>query len=185
MMKQILREESLKASLSEDYILISDKPGGCINIMLCQAILIRPCSPLQSWKLTFYISRIQHLMWKVKAKVAQFVSDSSLPHGLYSSWNSPNQNTGVGSLSLLQGIFPTQGLNPGLPTAGGFFTSWATREAQCAAPKCSAQWLGMDMMMSCLLYRNRRTTVSSLPSPSVETLDWGRNSPIPGCLSPS
>ena len=29
-------------------------------------------------------------------------------------WNSPGQNTGVGSLSLLQGIFPTQGLNPGL-----------------------------------------------------------------------
>ena len=71
MMKQILREESLKASLSEDYILISDKPGGCTNIMLCQAILIRPCSPLQSWKLMFYISKIQHLMWKVKVKVAQ------------------------------------------------------------------------------------------------------------------
>ena len=30
-------------------------------------------------------------------------------------WNSPDQNTGVGSLSLLQGIFPTQGLNPDLP----------------------------------------------------------------------
>ena len=30
------------------------------------------------------------------------------------SWNSPGQNTGVGSLSLLQGIFPTQGSNPGL-----------------------------------------------------------------------
>ena len=30
-------------------------------------------------------------------------------------WNSPDQNTRVGSLSLLQGIFPTQGLNPGLP----------------------------------------------------------------------
>ena len=29
-------------------------------------------------------------------------------------WNSPGQNTGVGSLSLLQGIFPTQGWNPGL-----------------------------------------------------------------------
>ena len=29
-------------------------------------------------------------------------------------WNSPSQNTGVGSLSLLQGIFPTQGSNPGL-----------------------------------------------------------------------
>ena len=29
--------------------------------------------------------------------------------------NSPSQNTGVGSLSLLQGIFPTQGSNSGLP----------------------------------------------------------------------
>ena len=43
------------------------------------------------------------------------VSDSLRPHGLYSPWNSPGQNTGVGSHSLLQGIFPTQGLNPGLP----------------------------------------------------------------------
>ena len=42
------------------------------------------------------------------------MSDSLQPHGLYSPWNSPGQNTGVGSLSLLQGIFPTQGLNPGL-----------------------------------------------------------------------
>ena len=30
-------------------------------------------------------------------------------------WNSLGQNTGVGSLSLLQGIFPSQELNPGLP----------------------------------------------------------------------
>ena len=37
------------------------------------------------------------------------------PHGLYSPWNSAGQNTGVGSLSLLQGIFPSQGSNPGLP----------------------------------------------------------------------
>ena len=43
------------------------------------------------------------------------VSDFLRPHGLYSPWNSPGQNTGMGSLSLLQGIFPTQGLNPGLP----------------------------------------------------------------------
>ena len=35
-------------------------------------------------------------------------------HGLYSPWNSPGQNTGVGSLSLLRGIFPTQGSNQGL-----------------------------------------------------------------------
>ena len=37
------------------------------------------------------------------------------PHGLYSPWDSPGENTGVGSLSLLQGIFPTQGSNPGHP----------------------------------------------------------------------
>ena len=47
--------------------------------------------------------------------------DSLQPHGLYglyglySPWNSPVQDTGVGSLPLLQGIFPTQGSNPGLP----------------------------------------------------------------------
>ena len=98
------------------------------------------------------------------------MSDSLRPHGLNSPWNSPGQNTGVGSLSLLQGIIPTQGSNSGLPhcrqilyqlshkgssrilewaaypfssgsswprnptgvscTAEGFFTSWATREAQ-------------------------------------------------------
>ena len=96
------------------------------------------------------------------------MSDSLWPHGLYSPWNSPGQNTGVGSLSLLQGIYPTQGSNPGLLhcrwilhqlslkrsprilewvaypfsrgssqtrnwtgvcIAGGFFTSWAMREA--------------------------------------------------------
>ena len=90
------------------------------------------------------------------------MSNSSIP------WNSSGQNTGVGSLCLLQGIFPTQGLNPGLAhsrqilyhlshqwsprilecvacpfssvsswprnrtrvscIAGGFFTSWATRD---------------------------------------------------------
>ena len=42
------------------------------------------------------------------------VSNSLQPHGLYSPWNSLGQNIGVGSHSLLQGIFPTQELNPGL-----------------------------------------------------------------------
>ena len=36
-------------------------------------------------------------------------------HRPYSPWSSPGQNTGVGSLPFLQGIFPTQGSNPGLP----------------------------------------------------------------------
>ena len=36
------------------------------------------------------------------------------PHGPYSPRTPPGQDTGMGSLSLLQGIFPTQGSNPGL-----------------------------------------------------------------------
>ena len=42
------------------------------------------------------------------------VSGSLRPHGLYNPWNSPGQNTGVGSLSLLQWIFPTQESSWGL-----------------------------------------------------------------------
>ena len=42
------------------------------------------------------------------------MSNSLRAHGLYSPWNSPGQNTGVGSLSLLQGIFPIQESNQGL-----------------------------------------------------------------------
>ena len=37
------------------------------------------------------------------------------PWGSFAHGASPGQNTAVGSLALLQGIFPTQGLNPGLP----------------------------------------------------------------------
>ena len=51
---------------------------------------------------------------KKKSESHSVVSDPLQPHGLYSPWNSPGQNTGVGSLSLLQGIFPTQGSKPGL-----------------------------------------------------------------------
>ena len=46
--------------------------------------------------------------WKSLSRVRLFVTP-------WSPWNFPGQNIGLGSLSLLQGIFPTQGLNPGLP----------------------------------------------------------------------
>ena len=55
-------------------------------------------------------------MWatrKAQSESRSVVSNSLQPHGLYSPWNSPGQNTRVGSLSLLQGIFPTQVSNPG------------------------------------------------------------------------
>ena len=64
-------------------------------------------------KVTFFfwdscnISRV----FKVKSKWKSL----SRIRGLYSPWNSPGQNTGVGSLPLLQRIVPIQGSNPGLP----------------------------------------------------------------------
>ena len=51
---------------------------------------------------------------EVESESHSVISNSLWPHRLYSPWNSPGQNIGVGSLSLLQGIFPTQGSNPGL-----------------------------------------------------------------------
>ena len=61
------------------------------------------------------------------------MSDSLQTHGLYSPWNSPGQNTAVRSCSLLQGIFPTQGSNPGL---------WHCRQILCQlSPKGSPRIL--------------------------------------------
>ena len=57
------------------------------------------------------------------------MSDSLRPHGLY-PWTSPGQNTGMGSLSLLQGIFPTQGLTPGLLHCGGNLYQLSHQESQ-------------------------------------------------------
>ena len=56
---------------------------------------------------------------KLKSFCSASKSDSVMPSlcdptDYTSPWNSPGQNTGVGSLSLLQGIFSTQGSNPGL-----------------------------------------------------------------------
>ena len=50
------------------------------------------------------------------------VSNFLQPNGLYSPWNSPSQNTGVSSLSLLQGIFLTQESNWLSCIAGKFLT---------------------------------------------------------------
>ena len=68
--------------------------------------------------LFFFFSHLETTgcLWHPHASQALGNVVSSLqPHGLYIPWNSPGQKTGVGSLSLLQSIFPTQGSNPGLP----------------------------------------------------------------------
>ena len=66
------------------------------------------------WEELSQESKYQGWKWS-ESESRSVVSDSLQPHGLHSPWNSPGQNTGMGSRSLLQGIFPTQGLKPGLP----------------------------------------------------------------------
>ena len=52
---------------------------------------------------------------KLKSESCSVESDSLWLHELYSPWNSPGQNTGVGSLSFLQGNLPNPGIEPSLP----------------------------------------------------------------------
>ena len=57
-------------------------------------------------------NKLPKTSWKSESR--SVMSDTLWPHELYRPWNSPGQNAGVGSHSLLQEIFPTQGSNPGL-----------------------------------------------------------------------
>ena len=75
----------------------------CVYIYMCVCMYV--C-------LTHTHTHIYKVKWNESHSV---MSDSLRPHGLYSPWNSPGHNTGVGSRFLLQGIFLTQGSNPGLP----------------------------------------------------------------------
>ena len=59
---------------------------------------------------------------KNESESCSAVSKSLQPHGLYSLWNSPGHNTGVGSLSLLQGSSQPRDQTQVSHIAGGFFT---------------------------------------------------------------
>ena len=57
-----------------------------------------------------------HPKKKVKSlsRVRLFATPWTVAQQFLCPWDFPGKNTGVGNHSLLQGIFPTQGLNPGL-----------------------------------------------------------------------
>ena len=84
------------------------------------------------------------------------VSDSLRPHGLYSLWNSPSQNTGVGSCSLLQGMFPTQVSR----IAGRFFTSSAPMSSINSLLCCRTAGAGLDGFVPKLLMDTYRLPTS-------------------------
>ena len=72
-------------------------------------------SPENSTREVILISSILiYILMIYESERRLVVSDSLSPHELYGPRNSPGQNAGMDSLSLLQGIFPTQGSNPGL-----------------------------------------------------------------------
>ena len=79
------------------------KGRAIIRCHLCQSSLL---SVMEAG----HLAESEEVKWSESRSV---VSNSLWPHGLYSPQNSPGQNTGVGHLSLLQGIFSIQGLNPG------------------------------------------------------------------------
>ena len=94
---------------------------------------------------------VLYKLWYSRVKAAtllrrSLLSDSLGPHRLWPSrrlclWNFPGKNTGVGCHSLLQGIFPNQGWNPGLLHSGRFFTIWATKAYPQMKKALYIQWL--------------------------------------------
>ena len=90
--------------------------------------------------------------------VASVVPDSVWPYGLQAPklicpWDSPGKNRGVGCHFLLQGIFPTQGSNPGLLYCRQILYRWATGEALqfCREIKNIDSWnISVFIFFSCL-----------------------------------
>ena len=74
--------------------------------LITESILLLICS-----NFLFLHDSVMVVKWSESCSV---VFNSLRLHWLYSPWNSPGQNTGVGSLSLLQQIFLTKELNWGL-----------------------------------------------------------------------
>ena len=87
---------------------------GNICLFVFPAMSFLDLLPRSCWPQKMTSEILSSLLCYVKVKVAQSCL-TLRPHGLFRPRNSPGQNTGVGSVSLLQGIFPTQGANPGLP----------------------------------------------------------------------
>ena len=69
------------------------------------------CESKAQWDFPMTFQPMEGVICSSESESGSIVSNSLQPHRLYS----PGQNTGAGSLSLLQVIFPTQGSNPGLP----------------------------------------------------------------------
>src|SRR5574341_877595 len=90
------------------------------------------------------------------------VSNSLRSHELYSPWNSPGQNTGVGSLSLLQGIFQTQGMNSGLPQHGQILYQLSHKGSPPRSKSLLISWLQLPSAVILKPTKIKSVTVSTV-----------------------
>ena len=79
--------------------------------------LKKECIYVYNWLTLLYNSLAQHCTSSMKSESESrsVMSNSLRPHSLHSPRNSPGQNTGVGSLSLLQGNLSNPGIQPRSP----------------------------------------------------------------------
>ena len=83
----------------------------CLKNQQCALLELFFCSHISDSTLLSPSSTFKDPCVDSESEGCTVVSDSLQPHGLYSPLNSPGQNTGVGSCSVLQGIFPILGSN--------------------------------------------------------------------------
>ena len=94
---------------------------------------------------------------------------------LLNPWNSPGQNTGMGSYSFLQGIFSTRDQTQASHISSRFFPIWATREAFSRIheifPKSAKKWRPLKSskyiksLQSCLALWDPGTVAHEAPLP--------------------
>ena len=130
------------------------------TIFLCPCNMQDPSSPVRNWT-------------HVPAGDMHSIYSHVWLFGLYSLWNSPSQNTGVGSLSLLQGIFPTQGLNPGLPHC-----RWILYQLSHQGSPRIQEWVAYPFSRGSSQPRNR-TRISCIAGRSLPTELPGKHPPPP------
>ena len=101
----------------------------CVCVWVCVYVCVYIYISLLFWISFLFRSTEDWLLeFPISVKVA-FMSHSLWPRGLYSPWNSPGQNTGVGSLPFSKGSSQPRNWTGVSCIAGGLCTNWAFREA--------------------------------------------------------
>ena len=84
----------------------------------------------------------------IESESYSVMSDSLQPHGLYSPWHSPGQNNRVHRFPFSRESSQPRDWTQVSCIAGGFFTSWATREAQ-------SHWKNLNIGKPCETHSDR------------------------------